>query len=98
MSEIKHLILKNILDINKNIYVISLKDQKVVFGAKFDDEIYKIERLIECTPKNKSIIEVAAYYLKNITILHDLRANQFITILNTSTCIEEDTYSTSDAG
>ena len=52
-----------------------MKDQKVVFGAKFDDEIYKIERLIECTPKNKSIIEVAAYYLKNITILHDLRAN-----------------------
>ena len=46
-----------------------MKDQKVIFGAKFDDEIYKIEKLIECTPKNKSIIEVAAYYLKNITIL-----------------------------
>ena len=28
--------------------------------------------MIECTPKNKPIIEVAAYYLKNITILQAL--------------------------
>ena len=28
-----------------------------------------IQKLIECTPINKSIIEVAAFYLKNITIL-----------------------------
>ena len=69
MSEIKYITSKNILDINKNIYAKSLEDQKVIFGANSDDEIFKIEKLIECTPINKSIIEVAAYYLKNITIL-----------------------------
>ena len=69
MSEIKYITSKNILDINKNIYAKSLEDQKVIFGANSDDEIFKIEKLIECTPINKSIIEVAAFYLKNITIL-----------------------------
>ena len=69
MSEIKYLTSKNILDINNKIYTKSLEDQKVIFGANSDDEIYKIEKLIECTPENKSIIEVAAYYLKNMTIL-----------------------------
>ncbi len=68
MSEIKHLTLENITKINEKIHKIALKDHKIVFGANSDNEIDKIEKLIECTPKNKSIIEVAAYYLKNITI------------------------------
>ena len=69
MSETKYLILQNILDINNKIHAEALKDDKVIYGANSDNEIDKIEKLIECTPKNKSIIEVAAYYLKNITIL-----------------------------
>ena len=72
MSETKYLTLNNILDINKGISDIASKDKKVVFGGDSDDEIEKIGKLIECTPKNKSIIEVAAYYLKNITILQAL--------------------------
>jgi len=69
MRKTKYLTLKNILDINKKISKIALGDERILFGANSDNEIDKIEKLIECTPKNKSIIEVAAYYLKNITIL-----------------------------
>lgn len=69
MRKTKYLTLKNILDINKKISKIALGDERIKFGANSDNEIDKIEKLIECTPKNKSIIEVAAYYLKNITIL-----------------------------
>ena len=69
MSEIKYLTAENILEINKTLSRIALEKKEMKFGAESDDEIEKIEKLIECTPKNKSIIEVAAYYLKNIIIL-----------------------------
>jgi prophage maintenance system killer protein len=69
MSETKYLTLQNIVDINNKIHVEALKDEKIKFGANSDNEIEMIEKLIECTPKNKSIIEVAAYYLKNIILL-----------------------------
>ena len=69
MSEIKYLTAENILEINKTLSRIALEKKEMKFGAESDDEIEKIEKLIECTPKNKSIIEVAAYYLKNIILL-----------------------------
>ena len=69
MNEIKYLTVRDVLDINIKIYAKSLINKKSRYGANFSDEIEKIEKLIECTPKNKSIIEVAAYYLKNIILL-----------------------------
>ena len=69
MSGIIYLTLQDILDVNKFFYMKSLENPKIIYGANSDDEMDKIEKMIKCTPKNKSIIEVAAYYLKNITIL-----------------------------
>ena len=82
MSEIIYLTLQNISDINKKIHMEALKDKNGMYGANSDDEIDKIEKLIEYTPKNRSIIEVAAYYLKNITILQAFSDGNHRTAIN----------------
>ena len=65
------LILENLLDINEQIKIRASKDPRIEYTGSEDYpiKIRELERLIELAPKNRSVTEIAAYYLKNIIVL-----------------------------
>lgn len=66
----KYLEMEHILEINEAIYRESLKDSKIEYSGRDEYPINKkkIEKLIEKVPE-VTLIEVSAYYLKNIILL-----------------------------
>ena len=71
MSQINLLTLEMLLDINEQIKVRALKDPRIEYSGSEDYPIkmHEIRKLIEYAPKKRDILEVAAYYLKNIILL-----------------------------
>lgn len=64
------LTLENLLDINEEIKKEAAKDSNIEYRGSEDYpiQIYKLKKLIESIP-DRDIIEIAAYYLKNIILL-----------------------------
>ncbi|MDO9096895.1 MAG: Fic family protein [Candidatus Methanoperedens sp.] len=60
-----------LLDINEQIKVRASKDPRIEYSGSEDYPIkmHEIKKLIEYAPKNRDILEAAAYYLKNIILL-----------------------------
>ncbi|CAG0992042.1 hypothetical protein FLAV_02360 [Flavobacteriales bacterium] len=71
MSHITLLTLEILLDINEQIKIRASKDPRIEYSGSEDYpiKIHEIKKLIEYAPKNRDILEVAAYYLKNIILL-----------------------------
>lgn len=69
IKEIRTLTLNMILEINKQIKDMSIKEPYIQYENKDDPVLMrKLEKLVEYTP-NLEILEIAAYYLKNIILL-----------------------------
>jgi len=65
------LILENLLDINEQIKIRALKDHRIEYTGSEDYpiKINELKKLIELAPENRTVIEIASYYLKNIILL-----------------------------
>ena len=65
------LTLNNLLDTNEQIKIRASKDSRIEYtGSKdYPTKSYHLEKLIEYAPKNRDILEIGAYYLKNIIVL-----------------------------
>lgn len=65
------LTLENLLDINEQIKIRASKDPRIEYtGSKdYPTKTRELKKLIELTPKNRAVVEIAAYYLKNIILL-----------------------------
>jgi hypothetical protein len=61
------LTLENLLDINEQIKIRALKDQRIEYTGSEDYpiKINELKKLIELAPKNRTVIEIAAYYTLN---------------------------------
>ena len=71
MSQINLLTLEILLDINEQIKFRASKDHRIEYSGSEDYPIkmHELKKLIEYAPKNRNILEIAAYYLKNIILL-----------------------------
>ncbi len=65
------LTLENLLDINEQIKIRASKDPRIEYSGseEYPIKIRELKKLIELTPANRTTIETAAYYLKNIILL-----------------------------
>ena len=65
------LTLENILDINEQIKILSFNDVRIEYTGieDYPIKISVLKKLIELIPINRTIEEIAAYFLKNIIIL-----------------------------
>ncbi|MDO8725933.1 MAG: hypothetical protein Q7J35_07695 [Candidatus Methanoperedens sp.] len=65
------LTLENLLDINEQIKKRALIDPRIEYtGSKdYPIKINELKKLIDLAPENRTVIEIAAYYLKNIILL-----------------------------
>ncbi|MDD5473972.1 MAG: Fic family protein [Candidatus Methanoperedens sp.] len=65
------LTLENLLDINEQIKIRASKDPRIEYTGSEDylTKMRELKKLIELTPKNRDVVEIAAYYLKNIILL-----------------------------
>jgi len=65
------LTIENILDINEQIKIRSFNDVRIEYTGieDYPIKISVLKKLIELIPKNRTIEEIAAYFLKNIIIL-----------------------------
>jgi prophage maintenance system killer protein len=63
--------LEILLDINEQIKIRTLKDNRIEYSGSEDYPIkmHELKKLIEYAPKSRDILDVAAYYLKNIILL-----------------------------
>ncbi|MBC2697143.1 MAG: hypothetical protein HF976_10060 [ANME-2 cluster archaeon] len=89
------LLLKNLLDINEQIKIRSLKDPLIEYtGSKeYPIKVLHLEKLIEYAPKKRTVIEISAYYLKNIIILQAFPdANHRTAITATERFLEKNGY------
>ena len=64
------LTLENLLDINEGIKADSKRDRRIEYSGSEDYPVkmFELRKLIEYTP-SRDILEIAAYYLKNIVLL-----------------------------
>jgi prophage maintenance system killer protein len=71
LSQINLLTLEILLDINEQIKVRASKDPRIEYSGSEDYPIkmHELKKLIEYAPKNRDVLEVAAYYLKNIILI-----------------------------
>ncbi|MCZ7402837.1 MAG: Fic family protein [Candidatus Methanoperedens sp.] len=71
MSHINLLTLETLPDINEQIKIRASKDPRIEYSGSEDYpiKVHEIKKLIEYAPKNRDVLEVAAYYLKNIILL-----------------------------
>ncbi|MFA4956606.1 MAG: Fic family protein [Candidatus Methanoperedens sp.] len=71
MNQINLLTLKILLDINEQIKIRASKDHRIEYSGSEDYPIkmHELKKLIEYAPNNRDVLEVAAYYLKNIILL-----------------------------
>ncbi|MBU4220557.1 MAG: hypothetical protein KKA10_02865 [Euryarchaeota archaeon] len=65
------LTLENLLDINDQIKIRASKDNRIEYTGieDYPIKVRELKKLIELAPKNRTVIEIAAYYLKNIILL-----------------------------
>lgn len=93
---LKLLTLENLLDVNEQIKIRASKDPHIEYTGSEDYpiKIRALEKLIERTPKNRTIIEIAAYYLKNIILLQAFPdANHRTALTATERFLEKNGYS-----
>lgn len=93
---LKLLTLENLLDVNAQIKIRASKDSHIEYAGSEDYpiKIRALEKLIERTPKNRTIIEIAAYYLKNIILLQAFPdANHRTALTATERFLEKNGYS-----
>ena len=71
LNQINLLTLEILLDINEQIKIRASKDHRIEYSGSEDYplKMHELKKLIEYAPKNRDILEVAAYYLKNIILL-----------------------------
>ncbi len=90
------LALENLLDINEQIKIRASKDPRLEYTGSEDYpiKIRELKKLIEITPKNRSVVEIAAYYLKNIILLQAFPdANHRTALAATERFLEKNGYS-----
>ena len=63
--------LENLLDLNELIKIRALKDRRIEYTGsdEYTIKIFALKKLIALTPQNRTLAEIAAYYLKNIILL-----------------------------
>lgn len=88
-----------IIKINNEIHLYSLEDTNIIYGnclygeEKFYVPNFKINKLTKSVPKNKSIIEIGAYYLKNIIMLQSFSdGNHRTALISTIYFLEKNNY------
>ncbi len=89
------LALENLLDINKQIKIRASKDHRIEYTGSEDYpiKIRELKNLIELVPKNRTVMEVAAYYLKNIILLQAFPdANHRTALTATERFLEKNGY------
>ncbi|MFH1076588.1 MAG: hypothetical protein V1753_07080 [Pseudomonadota bacterium] len=89
------LALENLLDINKQIKIRASKDHRIEYTGSEDYpiKIRELKKLIELVPKNRTDIEIAAYYLKNIILLQAFPdANHRTALTATERFLEKNGY------
>jgi len=89
------LILDNILDINEQIKIRASEDSRIEYtGSKeYPIKVLQLEKLIKYTPKNRTVTEIAAYYLKNIILLQAFPdANHRTALTATERFLEKNGY------
>ncbi|MCZ7381255.1 MAG: Fic family protein [Candidatus Methanoperedens sp.] len=90
------LTLENLLDINEQIKIRASKDHRIEYTGSEDYpiKIRELKKLIELTPKNRPVLETAAYYLKNIILLQAFPdANHRTALTATERFLEKNGYS-----
>ncbi|HEY9245839.1 MAG TPA: hypothetical protein VIO11_03235 [Candidatus Methanoperedens sp.] len=88
--------LENLLDINEQIRIRALKDYRIEYTGSEDYpiKIRELGKLIELVPKNRTVMEIAAYYLKNIILLQAFPdANHRTALTATERFLEKNGYS-----
>lgn len=88
--------LENLLDINEQIKLRALKDHRIEYTGSEDYpiKIKELKKLIELAPENRSVIEIAAYYLMNIIIMQAFPdANHRTALTATERFLEKNGYS-----
>jgi prophage maintenance system killer protein len=93
---LKLLTLENLLDINEQIKIRASKDPRIEYTGSEDYSIKvrELKKLIELTPKNRTVTEIAAYYLKNIILLQAFPdANHRTALTATERFLEKNGYS-----
>lgn len=89
------LALENLLDINKQIKIRASKDHRIEYigSEDYPIKIRELKKLIELVPKNRTDIEIAAYYLKNIILLQAFPdANHRTALTATERFLEKNGY------
>lgn len=90
------LTLENLLDINDQIKIRALKDHRIEYTGSEDYPINvrELKKLIELAPMNRTVIEIAAYYLKNIILLQAFPdANHRTALTAIERFLEKNSYS-----
>jgi prophage maintenance system killer protein len=88
--------LDNLLDINEQIKIRASKDRRIEYTGSEDYpiKVHELKKLIELAPKNRAVIEIAAYYLKNIILLQAFPdANHRTALTATERFLEKNGYS-----
>ncbi|VVB85080.1 Uncharacterised protein [uncultured archaeon] len=89
------LTLENLLDINEQIKIRALKDHRIEYTGSDDYpiKIRELNKLIELAPKNRTVMEIAAYYMKNIILLQAFPdANHRTALTATERFLEKNGY------
>ena len=89
------LVMKNLFDINEQIKIRSLNDPRIEYTGsnEYPTKVLHLEKLIEYAPKKRTVIEIAAYYLKNIIILQAFPdANHRTALTATERFLEKNGY------
>ncbi|MFA4936060.1 MAG: Fic family protein, partial [Candidatus Methanoperedens sp.] len=92
---IKLLTLEILVNINEQIKILASKDPRIEYSgsADYPVKIHELEKLIEKTPNNRDIFEIAAYYLKNIILLQAFPdANHRTALTATERFLEKNNY------
>ncbi|VVB84793.1 Uncharacterised protein [uncultured archaeon] len=90
------LALENLLNINEQIKIRASKDHRIEYTGSEDYpiKIHELKKLIELVPENRTVIEIAAYYLKNIILLQAFPdANHRTALTATERFLEKNGYS-----
>ena len=86
---------ENLLDINEQIKIRALKDSRIEYTGieDYPIKVYHLKKLIELAPKSSTILEIAAYYLKNIILLQAFPdANHRTALIATERFLEKNDY------
>lgn len=88
--------LENLLEINEQIKIRASKDHRIEYtgSEEYPIKIRELEKLIELAPKSRPVLEIGAYYLKNIILLQAFPdANHRTALTATERFLEKNGYS-----